>query len=60
MQYACRAPQSVAQNEARLGILLQLARQTFCSPLHFIGSARAVCAQSRQSPTTAATADKIL
>jgi hypothetical protein len=62
MQVACRAPQLVMQTEieGRLGILLQLAIQTFCSPLHFIGWASAAGEQSSHSPATAAAAHAIL
>ena len=61
-QIACRAPQFVMQvvSAARSGILLQSARQDFCTLLHLIGSACAAGEPSKASPTMAAAALKIL
>jgi hypothetical protein len=39
---------------AVLEFFAQLAMQVFCSPLHFIGSARATCAPKRNKPSPAA------
>ena len=57
-QIACRLPQFVMQavSAVRSGILLQSARQDFCTLLHRIGSASAAGAPSRASAIMAAAA----
>jgi len=60
MQVDCRAPQFVTQidRNVRSGFFLQFAMHVFCSPLHRIGAADAVCGQSRLRAVAAAPTDR--
>jgi len=60
MQVDCRAPQFVTQidRNVRSGFFLQFAMHVFCSPLHRIGAAGAVCGQSKLSAVAAAPTDR--